>query len=202
MTIGPRTSSSPTSPRRSTRRASSTAATRALRERQRHSDRAELARAVVRDGWCRVRPARSCPTARAADNQTGARSPPSLRPASSGRPRYRGAATRGRSARSSGKFRSFMNIVGTPSNIVARCSLRWRCSAVGLVEARQQHELHAAGDRCVHHDVAVDVRARQCRDDDVRRVVRPCISEVIAVLSRIEAWRSTAPFGRPVVPDV
>ena len=60
-----------------------------------------------------------------------------------------------------------MNIVGTPSNIVARCSAM-ACERGGLVEARQQHELHAARDGRIHDDVAVDVRARQRRDDDVR----------------------------------
>ena len=67
----------------------------------------------------------------------------------------------------SGWTSMYMYIVGTPSNIVALCAAMLRQNLAGI-EAGMQHELEAVHHRGVEDDVAVDVRARQGGDDDVR----------------------------------
>ena len=59
-------------------------------------------------------------------------------------------------------------IVGTPSNIVARCSSIKPRAVLG-VEALHQHDGPAAHERAVDNDVAIHVWGGQGGDDDVAR---------------------------------
>ena len=53
----------------------------------------------------------------------------------------------------------YMYIVGTPSNIVARC-VSMLDEHLGRIEARMQHQRQPVHEGAVEDDVAVDVRAR------------------------------------------
>ena len=60
----------------------------------------------------------------------------------------------------------YMYMVGTASNMVARCGLDAR-EHLARIETRMQHQRQSVHERAVEDDVAVDVRARERRHDGV-----------------------------------